>query len=356
MAIDAGIYINNVKVGLKANKTFDIFFYRFKYNSKSYKGLINLTDKSGWNKRDRVAFAESELLRIKENKKNNLNEKITLDDFMLKHFKFMNDTNWKKTKKSHYERYIGPYIGKKQLADIVQLNIKDIIKKQEVLGLAPRTVKQTLEVLNPAYREAIANRIVTYNPCQGIVVKLPKTKKIVSNATSLLIEVYNAIKYEFKDDPFYQSFYMLALQGRRKGEIINLKWKDVSFAHSYYILRDTKSGETQKMFLPDNIKLLMLEFKDDNEYVFTSPVTGTKLSNISGTVSKLKKRLNLPEFGIHYLRNVISSAMAEQGVESIYQSGALGHNDPNTITKYLSMNYLKGSQIASGVIADLTKK
>jgi D-ribose pyranose/furanose isomerase RbsD len=44
------------------------------------------------------------------------------------------------------------------------------------------------------------------------------------------------------------------------------------------------------------------------------------------------------------------SAMAELGVDAIYMSGALGHSDPNTITKYLTMNYLTGSKIASNMI------
>ncbi len=44
------------------------------------------------------------------------------------------------------------------------------------------------------------------------------------------------------------------------------------------------------------------------------------------------------------------SAMAEQGIDPIYMSGALGHNDPNTITKYLTMNYMQGSKIASDII------
>jgi hypothetical protein len=35
-------------------------------------------------------------------------------------------------------------------------------------------------------------------------------------------------------------------------------------------------------------------------------------------------------------------------------SGALGHNDPNTITKYLTMNYLQGSKIASDMIQNKT--
>jgi hypothetical protein len=58
------------------------------------------------------------------------------------------------------------------------------------------------------------------------------------------------------------------------------------------------------------------------------------------------------EFGLtdHYCRNVMGSAMVERGVDAIHMSGALGHSDPNTIIKYLTMNYLQGSKIASDMI------
>ena len=53
---------------------------------------------------------------------------------------------------------------------------------------------------------------------------------------------------------------------------------------------------------------------------------------------------------MHYIRNVIISAMAKKGINAIHVSVALGHSDINTITKFLTMNYLTGSIIASSMI------
>ena len=69
----------------------------------------------------------------------------------------------------------------------------------------------------------------------------------------------------------------------------------------------------------------------------------------------LKKSLNNPNFGIHYLRNIVVSAMAEQGLNATYLSGALGHSDLNTIKKYLSMPYKRGSLEANKTIEMITK-
>ncbi len=66
-------------------------------------------------------------------------------------------------------------------------------------------------------------------------------------------------------------------------------------------------------------------------WVFESRRTGTHLVDIRRVTDRMKTRLGDPKFGVHYLRNVMVSAMAEQGLESMHLSGALGHNDPNTI-------------------------
>ncbi|RRS31417.1 MAG: hypothetical protein P794_03935 [Epsilonproteobacteria bacterium (ex Lamellibrachia satsuma)] len=354
MAIDPNDYPNKVKQGLKADRDFKKFYYRFSYQGKSYKGIIDTADKPAWGKRDRIRFAETELERIRKAKREGvLSDKITMDKFMESHFARLPDTTWTKAKKSHYERYISPSIGKKPVVSLRQLHIKDNIAHQEKLGLSARTVKQTIEILNPAFKEAIANRLIVHNPMDGVRIKREKTKKIVSNASEELVRIYTAIEEEFGEDPFYYSLYMFALQGRRKSEILNLKWTDIG--ENYYILRDTKSGEEQKIFLPDAIKEKLEIFKMDTEYVFTSRRTGTRLVNIEKTTKKLKDKLGV-EFSLHYLRNVIVSAMAESGLEAIYLSGALGHSDPNTITKYLTMNYMKGSKMASGLIDQVIKK
>ena len=351
MAIDRNDYPQKIETGLWANSSHTIFLYRFSYEKKEHSGLIDTSDQVSWTKKDKVAFAKSEVIRIKNAKKENiLNSNITLDNFVHAYFKLLPDTNYTKTRKSHYERYVSPYCGQKKVTELRQLHISHAIKKQEELGLLPRTIKQTLEVLSPALKKAIANRLISFNPLDGIKIKLPPSKKMVVNAVSKLNSIHEAIHKEFNDDPFYLAFFLFALQGRRKGEILTLRWEDINFNANYYVLRKTKNDEEQKIFLSDAIKENLKIFRQDEGWVFTSRITGGHIINIDKVVGRLKTRLKDTNFGIHYLRNVMVSAMAEQGLESMHLSAALGHNDPNTIKKYLTMNYLKSSEIASGVI------
>jgi integrase len=352
MAIDTSEYINKVKTGLKSNKNYERFFYTFSHNGKKYRGLIDTSTKKGWGKRERVSYAESEFLKIKEKRQLGITEdKLTLDKYMDKHFSLLTKSSWNTEKENFYKNHIKDFLGKRVLKEIRAMDIKETIKRLEDSGKSARTASRVLEVLKPAFLEAIENRIIEHNPLLTISVKRPPTKKIVTNATDTLISVYKAIHKVFMDDDFYKAFFLFALQGRRKSEILNLRWSDISFEYGYYTLGKTKNGEEQKMFLPDNIKELLLNFKEDtNEYVFTSHVTGDKLVDVRRQVKKIKDEIKDSQFSLHYLRNVISSAMSESGIDSIYQSGALGHSDVNTINKYTSLNYLKGSRIASDII------
>lgn len=357
MAIDIAVYINKIKPNLQANKNFDKFLYRFKIDNKQYKGIINLQDKRGWGKRDRISFAESELIRIKNKKKNNIDENVILDNYMKKYFQLMKDGKNKTEYKSFYKRYISPFIGRKKLSIIKQFQIKEIMKNIESNGRSVRTAGKTLEILRPAFKEAYINRIIDFDPIYGLTIKRPVTKKIVVEATDKLKSVYDAIEAEFGDNPYYKSLFLFALQGRRKNEILTLRWENIDMKNNFFVLRKTKNNEEQKIFLPQIIKDELLKFKDPTwEWVYQSPVKqNTHIVDIRRQTNKIKRRLPNMKFTLHYLRNIIVSAMGDAGVSSIYLSGTLGHNNPQTITKYLTLNYLKSSKIASNTIEQITK-
>lgn len=361
MAIDKKDYPIKIEDNLWADNNHVVFFYKFMFEKKRYRGLIDLRDKTSWGKKDRVTYAKGELVRIKNTKRDvTINTNITLAAYMEEYWKSQPDTKYTATRKSHYERHVKPHIGQKKLIELRQIHIEQVLKKQEeptyspgrrkTIVLSERTRLQTLEVLRPAFKKAVANRIIPYNPCDGIALKLPSTKKIVVNAAATLNKIYAAIEEEFKGDPYYHALFLLAIQGRRRGEIITLRWEDISFDNNYYVLRKTKNNEEQKIFLSERIKELLNQFREKEGWVFQSRRTETHLKDIRRVVNRIKKRLGDPKFGVHYLRNVMVSAMAEQGLESMHLSGALGHNNPNTIKKYLTMNYLRSSEKASEVI------
>ena len=291
MAINPKDYPHKVKPSLHANESYYKFFYRFTHDKKTYKGIIDYSKKA-WNKRDRIKYAESELLKAKEEAANTIDTNSKVSDIVGLYLETLEDGTYKNNRKSYYERKVKKALGAKKAKDVLPMHIQKLINDNIKSGDSPRTAKQAIEVLSPSFNIARANRIVVYNPCLDVKISIPKSKKIVVNATDRLTNIYKAIINLYSDDPFYRAFFLLALQGRRKSEIMNLKWEDISFEYDYYFLANTKNDEEQKVFLPPNVKEALLEFKESTGWVFESPINkGQRLSDAKRQTAKLKKEL-----------------------------------------------------------------
>lgn len=200
----------------------------------------------------------------------------------------------------------------------------------------------------------IKNRVIKENPTQFITLKKENTKKPVVNAMITFKQIYDGIMEFYKYEPFYRALFLFALIGRRKSEILNLKWHNIDFENNYYWFEDTKNNKKQKYELPPFIKEALLQIKTGrNGLVFQSPIMRQKLINIDRQMAGLKKHLNMSEFALHYMRNVCVSALAEQGIASITLSGVLGHKDATTINKYLSLSYFNSSKKGNETINNI---
>jgi len=262
----------------------------------------------------------------------------------------LKETNWKKNKKGVYDRYLKKPLGNKSLENIKPMQIQKVINNMDKQGLSPRTQKSILEVLKPMFRFALQNKMMKEIPTTFINVKIPNQKKIVTNATELFNKVYNGIITYYKDEPFYQALFLFGFSGRRKSEILNLRWENIDFINNYYWIANTKNDDNQKYQLPPYVIAPLLTLKSSKGLVFPSPITGGIISNIDRQMRNLKEFIGVDNLTLHYMRNILVSMLAEQKTEAIVLSGVLGHKDVNTINKYLSTNHYKSSVEGFNVI------
>jgi len=316
-----------------------------KIDGKLYKKIIGYSIKDKLT--DRSANLKANKIKESIEAGYTSSSKITLDRLFELYFETLDTSKqWTHKKKYIYSLYISKTLGKRKIEKIREVDIQKILNDMNKKGLSPRTRKSVLEALNPLFKFAITNKYLKESPTAGITVKIPKQKKIVTNATELFKKVFEGINTYYHDNPYYRALFLFAFTGRRKSEILNLKWENIDFKHNYYWIEDTKTDDQQKYQLPQYLIEPLQAIKDDRKgLVFKSPITGKKIVNIDRQMRQLKKFLELEELSMHYMRNILVSALSEQGIEAITLSGILGHNDPNTITKYLSINHYKSSQI-----------
>ncbi|MFY4743844.1 tyrosine-type recombinase/integrase [Aliarcobacter butzleri] len=407
MAIDINDYPNKISkigntnvYGLYAHKELNKFYFRFKVNGLAYKRIIDYSTKA-WDKKT----INKQLLKDIENYKNNPNfnkgiqpqkkepkykNTYTLNKVIENHFKskivskenepIKYNTSWTETKKRHYDNYIKKQIGSYTLENITPSMINECIELQISQGLKPRTVRTTLEILRPIFDEALDDKAIQSNPCNAKTVidnkniKRQKTKKIVNTPIETLQVFFTAIEELYKNEPFYKSLYLFGIAQRRKSEILKLRWEDIDFNSNTYLCRDTKNGETQTFYLPPSIKNELLQFREIKGWVYSSPLDNNKhISNIEKQTTKVKEKVEdiykrmiiengitnnehiklelekKPKFTLHYFRNIGSSVLQQQGMESII-SGALGHNNMNTKNLYTTIDYITSSKKYNEVI------
>lgn len=343
-------------------------------------------------------------------------DKMKLDELFEIYFKHQKSTSWNENKKRIYTRYIQKPLGNKAIETIKPMQIKKIINDLDNQGLKERTQKTILEVLKPMFKFALDNKMIKESPTSAINVKIPNQKKIVTDATALFNQVYQAITTYYKDEPYYQALFLFGFTGRRIGEVTSLKWENIDFTSDYYWIEDTKSDDKQKYPLPPYIKEQLLQIVDTKRgLVFKSPITGKKISNYDRQMRQLKKQMALmycndnplyqaysilktrdktdtyiyslkwddklsddirkviekydgvkqglifdrlvkekfDKLSPHYMRNILVSMLAEQHTEAIVLSGILGHKDVNTINKYISVNHFKSGVEGMNKISDV---
>jgi len=314
------------------------FIGRFFYEGKIYTKVL------GYSKKDNLTPRSANILLEQyqdDIKAGYTSSKINLEKLKELYFESLKETKWKAIKEKIYIRYIQKALSKKSIEDIKPMHIEKILREMEKKGLSPRTQKSVLEVLKPMFKFALQNKMIKEVPTNFINVKIPNQKKIVTNATELFKRVHQGIITLYKDDPFYQALFLFGFTGRRKSEILNLKWENIDFTNNYYWITKTKNNDNQRYPLPNNIKSLLLEFKEEKGLVFPSPTTGKTIQNIDRQMRHLKAHTGIDNLSLHYMRNILVSMLAEQQIEAITMSGILGHKDVNTINKYLSINHFK---------------
>lgn len=338
----------NLKVHKKhINKFMGDFFIEGVRNRKIF--IISLNDT--WTPKHYIESAKLYYMEKRQERKESVGL-LTIDSSSKLHFVYEiwnrtldHSKGWTATKHSFYERYLKEPLGGKQIDTIQEQHIWTIIRKMQSEGMATRTINTTLEILRPLFDFCIKNKVIRDNPTRFIVLKKENVKKIVTNGAEMFKRIFEGIADYYSTQPFYRALFLFGFTGRRKSEVLKLQWENVDLDNNYYWIEDTKNNEQQKYELPHFVKEALLQIPATRTgLVFKSPVTGRMIKNTDRQMTQLKKHLKMPELTLHYMRNVLVSALAERGTEAITLSGILGHKDATTINKYLSLSYHNSSK------------
>ena len=159
---------------------------------------------------------------------------------------------------SRYNNHINPVFGKIPLRQIDPLSVERFKRSLVKKGLAPKTIHHTLTIIRTIFRKAIAWGY--YNgPVPTNKVDFPKVNnrrlRFLTHAEA--DRLLNELK---RRSPMTHDQVLTALHcGLRAGEVRGVRWQDVDLKSKIINLPTTKGGESQQVYMTDQVKEMLLE-------------------------------------------------------------------------------------------------
>ena len=234
------------------------------------------------------------------------------------------------TYRGYIDHHIAPNIGKIPLERLSTMDLQKLYRKlmskgrverieaeHQPKGLSAKTVRNINQVISSAMDFAVAQKIITENPCKNV--SLPKSEH--KEMQTIPADQLQAFLTEAKATGVYEMYYIELATGLRRGELLGLKWTDVDLDRGVLKIQRAISRQNGKVVeaplktknayrtLPlsaDAIDVLMQQRRKtgNSEWVFPSP-TGGPMSpdSVLHMLQRVLKRAGLPRIRFHDLRH-----------------------------------------------------
>lgn len=291
-----------------------------------------------------------------------------------------------KNYKGYAENYIkNSRIGKMKVSRVAADDIQDFVNNLVDKELSSKTIRNIFAFVDSVFAQAVRNRIVSFNPCEGVRLPKKKTKErplISEEEYSRLIEVA-------EDQTMRTAIAILGL-GLRIGELLALQWTDLIDVDDIPVLSITKALKRKYLFdataekksgrkteiavsetktdssirqVPiisrvltelDKLKAAQLRIAGELGVQFSDDffIIGTLRDKGFGYITPDKfradfsncvKKAGLPkEVTPHALRRYTSSTLIRHGASPVAVAKLLGHSSSATTLTYYSRESLRG--------------
>lgn len=240
--------------------------------------------------------------------------------------------------KMYAEKHVKPLLQGYQLDKILPVHITKFCNQKLKEGLSKNTVGKLFAFLNRAFKDAVRNRIIKYNPCDGA--ERPKKEKFTPEiyTEEQMIKLLTLVRGTFDEICIVLAGYV----GLRRGEIFGLKWKDIDYENCTITVTDTivrwnkyvekgpkNESSQRKIKAPQFVIELLQEYRKNN--INSIRVCEEfKPDSYSKHFKNLLIKHNLPQIRFHDLRHFNATIMLRYGVPDKVASKRLGHSQVST--------------------------
>jgi len=268
---------------------------------------------------------------------------VTLADVWAKYLPSAKTSkkSWKDDQ-SRYLHHVEPHLAAKRLSQIIPGDIQGLLDRMP--EHAPATRKQVLALVKRLFNWSIKAGLYD-GPNPATRVEAPRFDNTRTNPLTKEALAKMLAGLEDFGNPHFRLVVLFALfSGKRRGEILKLKWSDIDLAAGIVTYRNTKGGTTQSLPMNESCRGLLEEAavlttssagtSEETSWVFTCS-TGAYYHSFDATWRRFRKRYGLEGYRFHDLRHTFASYLASSGQVDIYTlKELLGHKTLTMTQRY----------------------
>jgi integrase len=126
--------------------------------------------------------------------------------------------------------------------------------------------------------------------------------------------------------------------GLRKNELLGLQIQHIDFARSLIVVIGTKTRKNREVPMNPEVREIMLRLrrsKSDNDYVFVSPKTGERLTDVKRAFHGACAAAEIHGLVWHDLRATFGTRLGEAGFDVFTIAALMGHSNVRTTQRYV---------------------
>lgn len=245
--------------------------------------------------------------------------------------------------KKHYEVTIFSYnahikdiIGNIKIKQVKLKDMQNIVNKMIDQGKSPRTTKTIKDILSPVFEFAIKNDYIEKNIAREIEIQKFDNKRYFTIDDEDRNALYKAIiNYE---NLMIRAMFIFLLHGRRKSEVLTLKWDNIDFANKIYFLPSSQNKSRKNLQFPLSslqIEALKSIGVKNKGYIFIKE-DGNPYKDIRWHWDKINQKLKTP-IRLHDLRHLIGYIGINMGISLEAIGETLGHSNIGVTKRYANI-------------------
>jgi integrase len=236
------------------------------------------------------------------------------------------------------EKHVRPFFGKHtKVADVAYSDIDALHRKITASG-AVYVANRCVAMLSKMFSLAVKWEMRATNPCRGIERNAEQKRKRYLSGDELR-RLTKALS-ETPDRQFATIIMLLILTGARRGEVLGMRWADLTLVKGKAVWIKPGSTTKQKsdhvvpLAQPARQLLIGIKRRDHGEFVFPSSGSSGHIVEVKKGWAALLARAGIEGLRLHDVRHSFAAQLASSGASLALIGAMLGHSSPTTTARY----------------------